>query len=109
MRVSERNKMSDLDNHQEIFIFYHCCKALERVSILNMELERHFFDIEDEDDDDDHNVYDEDEDHDESTFIQNILIKFVRSVPSLRWFRSDLTSENMTMLRMERTEIELLN
>ena len=38
------------------------------------------------------------------------LIKFVRNAPpTLRWFRSDLTSDNMEMLRMERPEIELLN
>jgi hypothetical protein len=40
---------------------------------------------------------------------QNAPIKFVRSVPSLRWFRSDLTQENMSMLQLERPEIELLN
>jgi hypothetical protein len=41
---------------------------------------------------------------------QNTLIKFVRNSPaSLRWFRSDLTQDNMTMLRLERPEIEFLN
>ena len=89
IHLRDGNKMSDLNNHREMFIFHHCCKALERVSILNMK-----FDVQ-------HPFL--------STFIQNILIKFVRNVPSLRWFRSDLTSENMTMLRRERPEIELLN
>jgi hypothetical protein len=43
------------------------------------------------------------------TFTQNALIKFVRNAPSsIRWFRSDLTLENMNMLRMERPGIELL-
>jgi hypothetical protein len=41
---------------------------------------------------------------------QNALIKFVRNAPpSLRWFRSDLSTENIDMLRKERPEIELLN
>jgi hypothetical protein len=38
------------------------------------------------------------------------LIKFVRNAPpTLRWFRSDFTPDNMKILRMERPEIELLN
>ena len=41
---------------------------------------------------------------------QNALIKFVRNAPStLRWFRSDLTPDNMTTLRLEQPGIELLN
>ena len=41
---------------------------------------------------------------------RNALIKFVRNAPpSLCWFRSDLTPENMNMLRLERPDIELLN
>jgi hypothetical protein len=28
--TGEKDKMSDLSNHQEIFIFHHCCKSLER-------------------------------------------------------------------------------
>ena len=41
---------------------------------------------------------------------RNALIKFVRNAPpTLHWFRSDLTLDNMTMLRMERPGIELLN
>jgi hypothetical protein len=78
----------DLNNHQETYIFHHCCKSLECVSIRNM---RYHFDWRDDD-------------------KQNALIKFVRNAPSiLRWFRSDLTPNNMTMLRLERLGIELLN
>ncbi|VEU42832.1 unnamed protein product [Pseudo-nitzschia multistriata] len=40
---------------------------------------------------------------------QTALIKFVRNAPStLKWFRSDLTTEHKVMLRAERPEIELL-
>ena len=40
----------------------------------------------------------------------NALLKFVRNAPStLRWFRSDLTPDNMTTLRLEQPGIELLN
>ena len=106
IHLRDGNKMSDLNNHREMFIFHHCCKALERVSILNMKLEHssvHGWKLKRD------QMHLFQPDHDESSFIQNALIKFVRSVPSLRWFRSDLTSENMTMLRRERPEIELLN
>mgnify|MGYP003336191613 CR=1 FL=1 len=42
--------------------------------------------------------------------LQRILIKFVRNAPpSLRWFRSDLTKENISMLQRERPEIQFLN
>jgi hypothetical protein len=70
------------------FIFHRCCKTLERVSIRNAKC----FGV----------VH--------TSIPQNALIKFVRNAPpTLRWFRSDLTIENMNMLRLERPEIELLN
>jgi hypothetical protein len=31
--------------------------------------------------------------------------KFVRCTPTLRWFRSDLTPENVVLLQAERPEI----
>ena len=77
-------------------MFHRCCKALERVSIRNMNSRERFRDDDDDDDDED--------------FTQNALIKFVRNAPpTLHWFRSDLTPDNITMLRMERPGIELLN
>ena len=87
----EIDQMSDLENHRDTFIFHHCSKALERVSIRNVKWRS------------------------VSTCIidvvpQDALIKFVRNAPpTLRYFRSDLTQENMTMLRLERPGIELLN
>ena len=93
-------EIMDLNNHHEIFMFHYCCKALERVSIRNMK----FGDFLRYDDD-----FNCDEDQ-KLIFVQNILIKFVRNAPpSLHWFRSDLTPDNITMLRMERPGIELLN
>ena len=81
--------LSNLDGHHKYFLF-HICKSIERLSIRN------------------------------ATYYsgskrtrnipQNALIKFVRKAPaSLRWFRSDLTEENIVMLQKERPEIELLN
>ncbi|MGK3743924.1 MAG: hypothetical protein ACI90V_010783, partial [Bacillariaceae sp.] len=71
----QKDNMLDLNNHQEIFIFHHCCKMLERISIKNAKFEDFMVD--------DHVV----------TIPQNALIKFVRNAPpTLRWFRSDLTS-----------------
>ena len=36
---------------------------------------------------------------------QEMLIKMVRNHPKLRWLKSDLTKENVAMLRQERPEI----
>ena len=64
-----------------IFLFHECSSKVERISIRNAR-----------------------------NITQKMLIKFIREAPtSLRWFRSDLTPENMTMLRLERPEIVLLN
>jgi hypothetical protein len=82
-----RDKFDDLNNHQDVFIFHKCCKAIERLSIRNAEYKNR-----------------------DINYMQNILIKFVRNAPpTLRWFRSDLTLDNMTMLRLEQPGIELLN
>ncbi|OEU15009.1 hypothetical protein FRACYDRAFT_239689 [Fragilariopsis cylindrus CCMP1102] len=87
------DEMSNLDNHRDKFIFHYCSKNLERVSIRNAKGFGYNYSLK--------FMY---------VFPQNALIKFVRnSPPSLRWFRSDLTQDNMTMLRLERPEIELLN
>ena len=87
--------LSDLVNRSDIFLFYECeSKILERVSIRNAK----WCD------------YGRTEDRYPITIPQSALIKFVRKAPkSLRWFRSNLTTENMTMLRSERPEIELVN
>jgi hypothetical protein len=78
-------------NEQEIFYFYG--EALERVSIRNAKW-----------------YHRDDEGNHLNLLPQDSLIKFVRNFPpSMRWFRSDFTLDNMTMLRLERPEIELLN
>jgi hypothetical protein len=77
------------ENPDAHFIFYLCCKALERVSIRDAKL--HLYEQADK------------------IVPQTTLIRFVRNVSSLRWFRSDLTQENMDMLRLERPDIEFLN
>ena len=41
---------------------------------------------------------------------RNALIKYIRNAPTtLRWFRSDLTTENIQMLHHERPEIEFVS
>ena len=77
----------DNDDYSHIFLFHKCSHVLERVSIKNSKLS-----------------------FSQSVYIpQNALIKFIRNAPvSLTWFRSDLTPENITMLRMERPEIEFV-
>jgi hypothetical protein len=40
---------------------------------------------------------------------QEALTKFVRHTPRLRWFRSDLTQENIAMLKEEFPEVEFCN
>jgi hypothetical protein len=92
---NNQQKVLDLNNDHDIFIFHRCSKALERVSIKNAKYVTNRYATAPQ----------------EAEIIpQNALIKFVRnSPPSLRWFRSDLTQENMDMLRLERPDIELLN
>ena len=92
-RYSSDQDLSDLVNRSDTFLFHKCgSKVLERVSIRNAKW------------------YGFDNDEDPIIIPQNALIKFVRKAPkSLRWFRSNLTLENMTMLRSERPEIELVN
>ena len=36
---------------------------------------------------------------------QQQLIDFVRNAPNLRWFKSDLSDENLVLLKMERPEV----
>ena len=88
-------KMSDLENeeHAGIFLFNECTsKVLERVSIKNAK-------------------YGSDHEQEDFPAIpQTALIKYVRKAPiSLRWFRSDLSDENITMLQHERPDIEFTN
>ena len=89
-----RDKFSDLENdeHSDIFPFHKLSsKLLERVSIRNAKWVCCASD-------------------DLTAIPQNALIKFIRNAPtSLRWFRSDLTEDNMNMLRSERPGIELVN
>ena len=50
-----------------------------------------------------------DEEYQGEIIPQNALIKSVLDAPPLRWFRSDLTQENMDMLRLKRPDVEVLN
>jgi hypothetical protein len=40
---------------------------------------------------------------------QEALIKFVRRSPKLRWFCSDLTQDNIAILKETRPEVEFCN
>ena len=90
------NRLSDLENNKYagIFLFHKCSSnKLERVSIRNAKVNLNGFPT-----------------MQAVPVPQNALIKFIRNAPStLKSFRSDLSPENMTMLRSERPEIELLN
>lgn len=97
-----RQRLADLENdrYKHIFLFHKCgSTVLERVSIRNASYKYDF------DYDFDHNRFEK------IVFVpQNALIKFVRNAPfSLKWFRSNLSHENMDMLRSERPGIEFLN
>ena len=79
--------------NKDVFLFHCCCKNLERVSLLNVIwfiTEGWVFSPTTE-------------------IVQRILIKFIRNALSLRWFPSQLTPENMAMLRLEHPGIKLLN
>ena len=78
--------LSDFNYFPNIFLFHKCCNVLERSSIRNVKYYRG------------------------RSIPQNALIKFVRNGPStLKWLRSDLSTENIDMLRKERPGIELVN
>ena len=86
-------KLSDLDNddYSKVFLFHKCSnEGLERVSIKNARYSKIGC----------------------CTRIkipQTALIKFIRNSPSsLRWFRSNLSRKNRTMMRSERPEIEFV-
>jgi len=90
MKLMSVNPVRQLRN--DIFMF-HKCKSLECLSIRNARYTTN--DIDD--------IF-------TKAVSQQMLIKFVRKAPSsMRWFRSDLTEDNMEMLRLERPNIELLN
>jgi hypothetical protein len=76
--------MAILIEGRDSHIFSWCNTFLERVSLKNAKF-----------------------DHMEPTqsFPQFGLLKFVRRTPSLRWFRSDLTPENVAILQAERPEV----
>jgi len=90
-----RAHASDLedDRYVPIFLFYECSSKLERISIRNAAWSNAFNPC------------------DKTVVVpQNALIKFIRYAPSsLKWFRSNLSHENMDMLRSERPGIEFLN
>jgi hypothetical protein len=69
-------------------IFCLCHKQLERVSIKNAK-------------------YSNEMSHNEVPQVvpQSALLKFARCAPNLRWFRSDLTEENIAILQAQRPEI----
>jgi hypothetical protein len=77
-----KETMSNLKKHRDMFIFHRCSTAVERVSIRNAKWYINRSNI--------------------NAVSQNALIKFARNAPHLCWFRSDLTIENMNMLRLER-------
>ena len=93
---SSVDRMSDLDDNNDssknVILFYKCnSNVLERVSIKNA----HCFNG---------------NNNRTTPLSQKALIKFVRNAPpSLRWFQSSLTDENINILRPERPEIELIN
>lgn len=82
------------------FLFRRCYEKLERVSIRNFQAATHNDEHEDEE-----SNYPEAR----SPLPQHILVKFVRTAPLLRWFRSDLSKSNIDMLQKEFPEIEFLN
>ena len=85
-------QMSDLENHPSIYLFCRWkSQVVERISIRGTKYYDFFRQT-------------------RKTVPQNALIKYIRNAPpSLRWFRSDLSKDNIEMLRLERPGIEFLN
>ena len=96
--IDEGRRMAVMESYPNEFIFHELCKnnPLERVSNRHARSRsfRH----------DRYNAAEFD------PITQNVLINFVRNVPStLVLFRSDLSTENIRMLQLERPGIELVN
>ena len=97
--------MMDVENDDEVvtktFLFHECgSKVLERVSIRNAGVwVQSFRDDRFHGPDDDELI----------PIPQMALIKFIRNAPTtMRWFRSNLTQENIQMLQQERPKIEFV-
>jgi hypothetical protein len=90
----------DTINHGVHVIFYHVRDILERVSIRNAKycvsskfpLLMRMRDL-----------------SEPKAVPQEGLMKFVRHASNLRWFRSDLTPENVAILKAERPEITFVS
>ena len=100
VRKREIAAMSDLDNTNtyagegsNVFLFYKCSSTvLERVSLRNSGL------------------YVAGNNKTIIAIPQTALMKFIRNAPiTLRWFRSNLTTENINILQRERPEIEFVS
>ena len=81
----------DMNGNPNNFIFHKCSKSLERVSIKNAQYVDNF-------------------EEGPTRLPQNGLMKFIRNAAqSLKWFRSDLSQENIDVLRLERPDIEFVS
>lgn len=89
-----RRDQADDDDDDNATIFGSCIQTLERVSIRNSKVSLVFGDF---------------GLGSGKSLSQSSLVKFVRNCPNLRWFRSDLSKENIDLLRSERPGIEFLN
>lgn len=78
-------------NHPSSFMFMKCSR-LERVSLKGATMK--------------HSGKEEDE---PIPLFQELLINMVRRHPSFSWLRSDLTAENIAMLKQERPEIAFVS
>ena len=96
---SDIDAISDLDTEDEVvsttFLFHACSsKVLERVSMRNTKIRPYWV----------RPI------RRTVATPQSALIKFIRKAPtSLRWFQSNLNSENIAMLQKERPEIEFVS
>ena len=79
------NQFFDEDSRIQRFFFFACNTNLERVSLKG----GRYIGM----------------DGKENDFPQFALIRFVRRTPTLKWFRSDLTEQNIISLSKERPEI----
>ena len=104
-QCEHQEKLSDLEKYPTEFLFWRFlnhCPLLERLSIRNA---TYYFYIPEGPGPEDDEIPDG-----EGPVSQDALIKFVRNAPpSLQWFRSNLTPQNIDMLRTERPGIEFVN
>jgi hypothetical protein len=99
--VNDSQFLADASNevknpvHENFRYMLHWCERLERLSIKNAYWA--------------YLTENPQAPQEQQPVTQDMLIKMVRNLPKLRWLKSDLSAENVAMLKLERPEITFVS